>query len=303
VMPFERSRIRVSAGELACVDVGEGPPVLLLHGFPTSSLLWRREVMLFASRMRVIVPDLLGYGESDKPRGADLSEPAQAAYAGELLQGLGIDELAIVGHDIGGGVAQLLALDESGVRVKALVLLDSPAFDAWPIEGVRLIQGALPEQETARFVEDLIRLRFDLGMAHRERLDEATLQEYVRPWRDEPAAFFRAARGIVGKGPSGREGELAALDLPALILWGEEDPFLGVELADRLQESMPGSTLALLPGCSHFVGEDAPQTVGPLIMEFLRARYLGDARGHGHGANGPVQIYLERPPPKSEGLP
>jgi 2-hydroxymuconate-semialdehyde hydrolase len=303
VMPFERSRIRVSAGELACVDVGEGPPVLLLHGFPTSSLLWRREAMFFASRMRVIVPDLLGYGESDKPRGADLSEPAQAGYARDLLRSLGIDELAIVGHDIGGVVAQLLALDEGGPRVKALVLLDSPSFDAWPIEGVRLIQGAAPEQETTQFVEDLIRLTFDLGMAHRERLDEATMQAYARPWRDEPAAFFRAARGIEGKGLSGRDGELAALDLPTLILWGEEDPFLGVELADRLQESIPGSTLALLPGCSHFVGEDAPQTIGPLILEFLRARYLGDAGGHGHshGANGPVRVFLERPPPTSEG--
>jgi dihydrodipicolinate reductase len=67
------------------------------------------------------------------------------------------------------------------------------------------------------------------------------------------------------------------------------------ELAERLGEVLPECTVALLPGCSHFVTEDAPQTVGPLILEFLRSRYLGESHSHGHEA-GQVQVYLERPP-------
>lgn len=289
---LEHERLAVSGGEIAFADLGEGPPVLLLHGFPTSSFLWRREAWLLAQRMRVIVPDLLGYGMSQKPKDADLSEPAQAGYIRELLAQLGVEELAVIGHDLGGAVAQMLALD-GGIVVRALVLVDSACFDAWPIEGVRMLQAATPDQETPEFVESLLRLTFDLGLSHREILDEATLRQYLEPWLQDPGAFFRAVRAITGRGLAGREPELAALDIPAFVIWGEDDPFLDAALGERLGETIPGSTVAMLPGCSHFVNEDAPQTVGPLLYEYLRSRYLGDR--HAHAETGPIPVHLERP--------
>jgi 2-hydroxymuconate-semialdehyde hydrolase len=283
-----QGRVRTSGGELAYVEAGEGPPVLLLHGFPTSSYLWRREVGLLSARMRVIAPDLLGYGASEKPPDADLSITAQAGYVAELLDQVGIERPAVIGHDIGGGVAQLLALES---RAAALALLDSICFDAWPIEGVKMIQGATPEQETAEFAEQLVRLTFDLGLS-KHQLDQATLAAYGEPWRRDPAALFRAARGIDGRGLAGREDDLATLDLPVFVIWGEDDPFLLADLGERLGELIPMSMTALLPGCSHFVSEDAWQTVGQLLHEFLRLRYLGESHGH---TEGPVPIYLRRP--------
>ena len=80
MLGLERARARVSAGELAYAEAGDGPPVVLLHGFPTSADLWRREAPLLASRMRVVVPDLLGYGQSDRPAGADLTIVGQARH-------------------------------------------------------------------------------------------------------------------------------------------------------------------------------------------------------------------------------
>ncbi len=276
---------------MSYVELGEGPPVVLIHGFPTSSYLWRREIPLLASRMRVIAPDLLGYGQSAKPPDADLSITAQAGYIRELLDQLRIDRPAIVGHDIGGGVAQLLALDG---RAAALVVLDSICFDGWPIDGVKMIQQATPEQQTKEFVDSLIRLTFDLGLA-KQTLDDVTTEAFVAPWLADPAAFFRAARGIDGQGLAGREAELEELDIPAFVIWGEEDPFLPSDLAERLGEAIPMSMVALLPGCSHFVTEDAWTTVDQLIHEFLRLRYLGES--HGHEPQGPVPIYLRPPTP------
>ncbi|HEX2266940.1 MAG TPA: alpha/beta hydrolase, partial [Actinomycetota bacterium] len=257
----ERRRAAVSGGDMAYVDAGEGPPVVLLHGFPTSSHLWRRETWLFAERMRVIAPDMLGYGESEKPPGADLSEQAQARYVDELLRQLGIERAAVVGHDLGGGIAQMLALD-GRVDVGCLVLLDAVCFDAWPIEGVKMLQSGDPAQERPDFVEEVLRLIFDVGIRHKDRLDRGALAPFLAPWRDDPAAFFRTARAITGRGLAGREAEFGSLDVPTFVIWGEEDPFLPPELAERLGETIPGSTVALLPGCSHFVTEDAPQTVG-----------------------------------------
>jgi 2-hydroxymuconate-semialdehyde hydrolase len=291
-LPVERKRTRISAGDMAYVDIGDGPPVVLLHGFPTSAHLWRREAWLLAQRFRVIAPDLIGYGESDEPVGADLSEPAQARYVNELLRALGIDSIAVVGHDTGGAISQMLALD-GDASVGAMVLLDSACFAAWPARWVQRIQSVPSGQQVAPFVEEVVMRAFADGVAHPDRLDEDTVSAYLRPWLQNPPAFFRAARALTGKGLAGRDAELVELDIPALIIWGESDPFLPASLAEALGELISGSTVALLPGCSHFVTEDAPRTVGPLIYEYLRARYLGER--HSHGGNEPVEVFLERP--------
>ena len=274
-----KQRFGSSGGEIAYVDVGDGPAVVLVHGFPTSSSLWRPFVPALAARHRVIAPDLLGYGDSEKPERADLTIEAQSGYVRELLSEIGIAEFAVVGHDVGGGVAQVLAL---GGGVKAAVLLDAIAFDVWPIEGVRMIQATEREQETEELVRDLVRLSLDLGIAKKDRLTDELVDAHAVPFVADPRAFFRAARAIDGSGLTGREEDLAALDIPVFIIWGEEDPFLPVEVADRLNEFLDGSILALLPGCSHFVTEDAQETLVPLVAEWLRAQYLKAPHGHEH---------------------
>lgn len=291
-------RARVSGGELAYVDAGAGPPVVLLHGYPTSSFLWRNFVPALAmAGMRAVAVDLMGYGASDKPEDAPLHMRAQAGYVRELLDELGIHEFAAVGHDLGAVVAQLLAL-EGGVG--CLVLMDAAAFDAWPIEGVRMLQEATPDQETPEFVRSVIDLALELGMSHRARLSDEIREAYAAPFSGDAGAgaFFRATRAIDGVGLEGREEELGGIEAPVLILWGEDDPYLPVELAERLQNALPTSSLALLPGCSHLLPEDAPETVVPLVLEYLRARYTGQAHSH-HPPGGPVPVELgrrERPP-------
>jgi 2-hydroxymuconate-semialdehyde hydrolase len=300
-MTPDKQGLDLAAGRMAYVEEGEGPAVVLLHGFPTSSHLWRDLVPVLAPRFRVIAPDLLGYGDSDHPDDpAALTIRAQARYVRELLERIGVDEIAAVGHDIGGGVAQLLAL-EGGVRT--LVLLDSISFDSWPIEGVRMLQAARPDDVNRPFVEELLALTFDLGMGDRVRLADQDLEEYVRPWRDDPAALIRAARGIDGEGLIGTEDRLAALETRTLIVWGEEDPFQPAELSERLGDLMPGATVALLPGCSHFVTEDAPEEVITVVSRYLRTHYLGERHGNEHGGPTPIElgISFDRPEQPSDG--
>lgn len=293
-MTLEKQRARVSAGEMAYADLGEGSPVLLLHGFPTSSHLWRDVAPLLAPRARAIVPDLIGYGDSSKPSDAALDIRAQAGYVRELLDQLGVGELAVVGHDIGGGVAQLLAL-EGGVA--GMVLVDSICFDSWPIEGVRQLQGADPADVDREFAERVVGIAFDAGMGHRERLSEDDLAEYLRPWREDPMALVRAARAIDGVGLVGTEEALGGLGIRTFLVWGEDDPFQPWNLAKRLQDAVPEAAAAILPGCSHYVMEDAADTVGPMIVEFLRTTYLGG--GHAPEGNGRAPVDLgvsfERP--------
>lgn len=283
-------RVRVSAGDMAYADEGDGPPVLLLHGLPTSSHLWRDLVPMLSIRFRAIAPDLLGYGASDKPADAPLGIEAQARYVRELLTYLGVDRFAVVGHDIGGGIAQLLAVDPG---VEAVALVDAIGFDAWPVDGVRRLQAK--DEADASLVERFVRGSFDLGMSHREVLSERDLDAYLAPWLADPPALLRVARALDGEGLRA----IPAIDAPSFILWGEDDPFLPASLAERLWEILPEAGVALLPGCGHFVTEDAPETALPILAQFLRNRYLGET-GHDH-AGGPVPVNLgvsfDRPPP------
>ena len=122
--------------------------------------------------------------------------------------------------------------------------------------------------------------------------------EYLRPWSgpDGVEAFFRFARALDGRGLVDRESDLAALEIPVLIFWGEDDLYYPPAVGERLNEAIPTSTLGLLPGCGHFLVEDAIETIGPMIYEYLRARYLIEPHGHGE-ASGVVTIQLERRPP------
>ena len=290
-MWIEKRRVPTRSGELAVVDVGdpEAPPVVLLHGFPTSSFLWRSIVPLLAPWMRVIAPDLAGAGDSPMAADADLRIGTHKQSVREVLGALEVERFAVIGHGHGGGVAQLLALDGG---VEALALIDSIAFDAWPTDAVRELQGNL-EGASEALVDAWIRTGFDLGMSHRSRLSDADLEGYLRPYRgpDGVEAFRRSVAALDGEGLTGLEPRLAELDIPAIVLWGEQDPFLDVRLAERLGDVLPRATIALLPGCGHFLLEDAPDTVAPLLFQWLRSQYLQVE--HRHEA-GPVVVELGR---------
>jgi len=147
----------------------------------------------------------------------------------------------------------------------------------------------------------VVRAAFDAflhrAMAKPERRTDDLRDAYVTPFLGEEGvrAFFRGIDAADGLGLAGREDQLATLSCPTLILWGEEDPYLSVEVGERLNDAIPTSSLAVLPGCSYLLPEDAPETIAPLAFDYLRSKYLG--RPHSHGEPGAVPISLERRPP------
>ena len=286
-------RVPTSGGELAVLEAGDedNPAVVLLAGGLRSSHLWRNLVPLLAPWMRVLAVDLLGSGASDSPPGADLRLQAHAGYVREALRALGIGRFAVAGHGHGGGVAQLLAL---GGGADALVLLDSIAFDAWPGPSIRELRARSGTFDRAA-VDAWLRGAVDTGTSHRDRLSELDVEGYLAPFSGEDGVerFERVVASLDGDGLVGLEPRLAKLEIPALVLWGEEDRFLPAELAERLGDALPMATIALLPGCGHLVLDDAPETVAPLIFQYLRSRYLGTPHVHEAGT---VTVQLGRPP-------
>jgi pimeloyl-ACP methyl ester carboxylesterase len=294
----EKRRARVSGGELAYVDTGdpEAPPVVLLSGGVTSAYVWRHLIPLLSPWMRVIAPDLLGSGDSETSDGADLRLEAHASHIRELLGGLGVERYAVAGHGHGGGIAQLLAF---GGDVDALVLVDSIGFDAWPAPRMRELRERLDDADSDE-VMSWLEAALD-GGTRQGRLTRDDVDEYLRPFRgrDGLERFVRVARSFDGQGLTGLESRLEALEIPALVLWGEEDTFVDVELAERLGDVLPWSSVALFPGCGHFLLEDAPERVGPILFQWLRTKYLKVE--HRHEPAGPIAVTLGRRPPGEGG--
>lgn len=284
------NRFAASGGELAYHDEGAGPAVVLLHGFPLSSYLWRDLTPALAVRHRVIVPDLLGSGASDHPAGVPLDIRAQAAYVSELVDHLGLDRIGLVGHSTGGGVAQLLV--ERRDDVEALVLIDSIAFEAWPADAIAEVQATPADHQTVETAASAIRSTLERGMREHAPSDPL-VHAYVEPWTADAQGLFRWARALDGLGLRELEPRMAEWELPTLILWGEEDPFQPVAIAERLNEAIMSSALGLVPGCGHVLPEEAPETIFPIIAEYLRANYLRVP--HSHAPSGPVFVPLAGP--------
>jgi 2-hydroxymuconate-semialdehyde hydrolase len=246
-------------------DDGAGEPVLLLHGFPTTRRLWKAVAPLLVQRgFRVIAPDLVGYGESICPPGAEPDMASQASWMLGLLDALGLDRVALVAHDVGTAAAQILVARAPG-RVRKLVLMDGVHADEWAMDAVAPIQSW---KEPARLFRVLVRqMRAGGGAA---RLAEEAVREVLAPYdgEDGGAKLVRAARALH---PSQTVEVLPALRerrVPALVLWGERDAYLGLDAVGRPLAALLGADLVTLPG-GHFVPMDCPREVAEAVGRFL----------------------------------
>jgi pimeloyl-ACP methyl ester carboxylesterase len=250
---------------------GAGEPVVFLHGFPTSGHLWSDVVPLVPPGHRVVVVDLLGYGRSDRPLGRPVGIRAHADRVIELLDLLGINYACVVGHDIGGGIAQWLAV-RFPHRVSRLCLVDSVAFAEWPTRDVKVARAMLPLTRHLPATWLLSILRSDLlrGYQDHER-GLRSIEHYVRPFASTEGrdAFMEHLLALDSNDTVAVTPRLKEIVAPTTIVWGRHDPFLSHEMGSRLQQAIPGATLEVVPTGRHFLPEDAPAKIGDALAALL----------------------------------
>jgi pimeloyl-ACP methyl ester carboxylesterase len=268
-------RARAPVG-LHVVDAGSGEPVVLVHGNPTSSHLWRRFIEpLAAAGHRAIAPDHLGFGSS--PKEGDLSLPAHARRFAGLMDELALDEVTLVLHDWGGPIALAWAT-EHPERVKRLVVLNT----VWwapprrrPPRSYRVLGAPV--------LGELLTKRWNLVVRW------ALLRKLPQRQIDDPGPYLRAHRGsreragilaLIRAVPEAMRGGptrelLERIDLatlagkPVLVAWGMRDPILRPSLLRRWRQAFPDAEVHELPEAGHFVPEDAHEIVVPLVLDFL----------------------------------
>jgi|GEM_PF-182390 len=291
--PTRRGASEVVRGEF--IDVGDarlyyyaagtrgaGEPVLLVHGFPTSSYLWTRVVPLIPAGHRVIVPDLLGFGRSDpsaqRGAAADITVAGHAARLGTFLDVLGIERVCAAGQGCGAAILlEVLATQPS--RLTRLCLVDAVTAYSWPDRTATLARLALP---VLALLPPPILLRILRRYLARGYRAPATFthsaQHYLRPFIGPPNAGADGRRMLLqhlralgtrprAMAPVWTTDPMAAVP-PTAIVWGADDPLLPVALGRRLQAQFPGATLDVVAG-GHYSPEESPEQVGEVIRALL----------------------------------
>lgn len=263
--------LRRAAG-LAYREAGPaaGPGVLLVHGFPESSYMWRHLLgPLGEAGFHALAPDLPGYGDSepDAPGTWERHVAALDRFVGALAPG----PVALVVHDWGGLIGLRWAC-ESPAAVSALVVSNTGFFPdgRWHGFAELLRTPGEGEQAVAAMTRESLAA---LLQSSSTGIDAAAVDEYARVLADE--ARRRGVLELYRSGDFAKlepyAGRLAALGVPALVMWGAEDPFAPVAGAHRFVRELPGAELCVLEGRGHFVFEDAPAETTARVLEFLHA--------------------------------
>lgn len=237
---------------LAAEDEGSGPPVLLVHGFPTSRALWKDVApRLIAAGMRVLAPDLAGYGDS--PTAPDVGMESQAGWLLDLLDERGVEEVSLVAHDVGTAAAQILTV-RAPSRVRSLVLMDGVYETEWAMGAVESIRDWDPGQAA----------RLQPVLARRLRSIRELLGAYAG--NEGGRRLIHAARCLDPKQTAGMTARLRGTGVAVRVLWGADDAYLPVDSVARPLADALGAPLSIVPG-GHFLPLDNPGDVARLLLE------------------------------------
>jgi pimeloyl-ACP methyl ester carboxylesterase len=261
---------------------GQGPGMLLLHGYPQTGHMWRKVVPALAERFTTVATDLRGYGDSDRPA-AGYDKRTMAADVADVIGALGIGPVVLVGHDRGARVAHRFALDHPAL-LSHLVLLDiAPTYDVFESTDQHAARVRwhwffhqvpdLPEALTAGREEIYLRYLYRAWALNPAAIEEEAVQEYVRCFR-QPGAMragfedYRAGATLdVAHDRADRDRKVRA---PTLVLWGASQRTAQVpDMLGVWRARCEAVTGHAIPDCGHFLPEEQPAAVLEAILRFL----------------------------------
>ena len=289
---FTQRRIRTRGATINLVYAGQGPPLLLVHGYPETHSMWHKVAPHLARDYTVVCPDLRGYGDSSKPHGlsdhSNYSKRAMAEDMVEVMQRLGHRRFHVVGHDRGARVAHRLARDHAA-RVRTLAVLDiSPTLKMYESTDMAfarayyhwffLIQKPpLPETLLAGHVPSYILGRIGRGKSGLKHFDRRAVAEYVRAFRDPRTIHatcedYRAAAGIDLE--HDRQDRRKKLQMPVLALWGKHGVIEAMFDCLKDWREVASNVAGRSIDCGHFLPEEAPIQVLRELRRFVARHEL-----------------------------
>jgi pimeloyl-ACP methyl ester carboxylesterase len=266
-------KVQVDGLTLGYRESGAGPPVLLLHGWPTSSFLWREVMVPIARANRVVALDLPGFGASDKPLEVRYNFAFFSRVLDLFLAKLGIAELGLAVHDLGGPIGLHWLLHRPG-RITKLALLNTLVYPEFPDAVKEFVRACAAPDASEKLtspsgLEEIVRD----GLADRASLPPETLAALLEPFQtpDSRRALAAAGIGVERRGFIAIAQKLPSLRIPVRIIYGERDrllPDVATTMA-RVKADVPHAEVTALPDRGHFIQFEAPEQVGAWLAVFF----------------------------------
>jgi haloalkane dehalogenase len=280
--PFRPHHLDTADGRMHYVDEGAGPVVLLVHGTPTWSFLFRGLISELSRDHRVIAPDHLGFGLSDKPADVPYRPEDHAARLSRFIERLGLEDITLVVHDFGGPIGLSYAV-ERPANVRALAIMNTWM---WSLEGTTAARaGRFFSTPVGRVLYTRLnfspRVMMPAAFADRTALTRQIHRHYLRPFggRADRMAAWAFARALVASGEWyervwQRRDRLA--EKPTLLLWGMKDPGFGPAFLARWTEGLPAAHVMRCPDAGHFV----PEEVDPSVLASAIRAHIAESPAH-----------------------
>lgn len=254
---FDHNNNSVAWGQM-----GDGPPLVLLHGTPFSSQVWRRIAPLLASRFKVYYFDLIGYGQSEKRAGQDVSLNVQNGLLAALFAHWKLDRPEVLAHDFGGATA-MRGWHLDGLRYSKLTIFDAVVVRPWGSPFVAHVRdheaafaGMPPYMHAAL-------LRAYLQTAAHQPLSEEAFDVYMKPWVGEVGqpAFYRQIAQMHQAQTDDIQDQYGPMDCDVHVLWGDKDDWIPFERGQEFADLIAGGAITKIEGAGHLVQEDAPEAI------------------------------------------
>lgn len=271
----ETNYANVAGRAMAYHRSGKGEPLLLVHGITTYSFLWRNVVPHLEKEYDVIAVDLMGCGDSDMSLDVSYAIQSHADIIHEFLREIGVEKVHFVGHDLGGGIAQIFAVRHPEMLYD-LTLINTVAYDFWPVQPITALRTPIVRQLLmATFDLGTFKLVVRRGLYHKERVTQELMDLFMMPMStvEGRQAFMHFAKCLDNHNLTDIADQLPGLPMPVLIVRGDADPYLGAMISDKLHQEIPGSTLVHVPTAGHFIQEDEPEELARIILEFVRQHH------------------------------
>ena len=274
-------QIDLAQGTVCYEEHGAGDPVVFVHGLLVDGSLWNGVVGELQATHRCIVPTWpLGSHTLPMFEDADLSPAGAARLVADFLAALDLRDVTLVGNDTGGAISQIVAARHPE-RIGRLVLTNCDALEVFPppefkpLTMLPRVPGLFATTAKALLHSEALRRRpTAYGALTREPIDDALLRRWIEPSANDGRIRRDAAKLLRGMSPEITQAvarELRHFDKPALLLWGDADPFFRLELAQRLANCFPLATLSIIDGARTFLPLDAPVAVAQNIRDFISA--------------------------------
>ncbi|HEV8712853.1 MAG TPA: alpha/beta fold hydrolase [Candidatus Binatia bacterium] len=267
----EKKYVQLDGVSLHYEQDGLGRPLIFLHGIPTDYLLWRNITPALTYGNTIYNLDLMGFGLSEKPANQTYSLDTYVGQLSKLIANFHLDNPILVGHEIGGVIATLYTLRNPG-KVRKLIIMDAPLYSAAPPLVVRLLR--------TRLVGDLFTGDWFLkrilrgGMIKPELMTDAIVNDYLKPYHEDPgarSALLKCVRELNLRPVLENEvqANLGKIQIPTLIVWGADDPYVPLDFAKKLKDEIPNSELYVVLRSGHYVQEERGEDVRAALKEFI----------------------------------